>query len=118
MADDMTTNQADHVFTKDEAVNTLSSFIDSLTDDVKASIDPAQLTNLQKVSDAIVQAYSRIDQLNQTVENLQKVSEDYKAKIASYAADQAQRMKQATEEKEDVNPAVAAEQAVEASMDE
>lgn len=100
-----TTNNPEHVFTKDEAVKILTDFIGGLSDETKAAIDPDTLASLESVSDALVQAFARIDQLNQTVADLQKVSEDYKAKIASYAADQASRMAQASEQEEEKNPA-------------
>lgn len=112
-----TTNNPEHVFTKDEAVKTLTDFIAGLSDETKAAIDPASLASLESVSDALVQAFARIDQLNQTVADLQKVSEDYKAKIASYAADQASRMAQASEQEEEENPAEVALQKIESEDD-
>ena len=109
-----TTNNPEHVFTKDESVKILTDFISGLSDETKAAIDPNSLASLESVSDALVQAFARIDQLNQTVADLQKVSEDYKAKIASYAADQASRMAQASEqEEEEENPAEVALQKIE-----
>ena len=85
---------ADHVFTQDELVNDLTSFSDALSDEVKASLDPKVLGSLENISDGIAQAYQRIENLNQTVANLQKVTEDYKAKIAAYASEQADRIAQ------------------------
>lgn len=96
---------ADHVFTQDELVKDLTSFSDALSDDVKASLDPSVLGLLENISDGIGQAYQRIDNLNQTVANLQKVTEDYKAKIAAYASEQADRIAQSVQkedEEEDV----------------
>lgn len=114
-----TTNSPEHVFTKDESVKILTNFIAGLSDETKAAIDPDALASLESVSDALVQAFARIDQLNQTVADLQKVSEDYKAKIASYAADQASRMAQATsEQEEEKNPAEVALQKIEESEDD
>lgn len=117
MTEPTTTNSPEHVFTKDEAVKTLTDFIAGLSDETKAAIDPNALASLESVSDALVQAFARIDQLNQTVANLQKVSEDYKAKIASYAADQASRMAQASEQEEEKNPAEVALQKIESEDD-
>lgn len=96
---------ADHVFTQDELVKDLTSFSDALSDDMKASLDPEVLGLLENVSDGIGQAYQRIDNLNQTVANLQKVAEDYKVKIAAYASEQADRIAQSVKkdaEDEDV----------------
>ena len=92
---------ADHVYTQDELVKDLTSFSDALSDDVKASLDPAVLGSLENISDGINQAYQRIDNLNQTVANLQKVTEDYKAKIAAYASEQADRIAQSVKKDED-----------------
>lgn len=85
---------ADHVYTQDELIKDLTGFSDALSDDVKASLDPKVLGSLENISDGIGQAYQRIDNLNQTVANLQKVTEDYKAKIAAYASEQADRIAQ------------------------
>lgn len=96
---------ADHVYTQDELVKDLTSFSDALSDDVKASLDPEVLGSLENISDGINQAYQRIDNLNQTIANLQKVTEDYKAKIAAYASEQADRIAQSVQkddEDEDV----------------
>lgn len=113
-----TTNNPEHVFTKDESVKILTDFIADLSDETKAAIDPDALASLESVSDALVQAFARIDQLNQTVADLQKVSEDYKAKIASYAADQASRMAQTTsEQEEEKNPAEVALEKIESEDD-
>lgn len=88
---------ADHVYTQDELVKDLTSFSDALSDDVKASLDPEVLGSLENISDGINQAYQRIDNLNQTIANLQKVTEDYKAKIAAYASEQADRIAQSVQ---------------------
>lgn len=97
---------ADHVFTKDELIKTLTDFTDSLSEDQKAAIDPKALTSLNDVSDGINQLFSRIDSLDKTTENLKKANEDFKLKISSYAADQADRMRQSLNEKpEKENPA-------------
>lgn len=96
---------ADHVYTQEELVKDLTSFSDALSDEVKASLDPEVLGSLENISDGINQAYQRIDNLNQTIANLQKVTEDYKAKIAAYASEQADRIAQSVnkdEEDEDV----------------
>lgn len=96
---------ADHVYTQDELVKDLTNFSDALSDDVKASLDPEVLGSLENISDGINQAYQRIDNLNQTIANLQKVTEDYKAKIAAYASEQADRIAQSVkkdDEDEDV----------------
>lgn len=97
---------ADHVFTKDELIKTLTDFTDGLSEDQKAAIDPKLLTSLSDVGDGINQLFSRIDNLDKTTENLKKANEDYKLKISSYAADQADRMRQSLNEKpEKENPA-------------
>lgn len=96
---------ADHVFTQEELVNDLTAFSGALSDDVKASLDPEVLGSLENISEGIEQAYQRIENLNQTVANLQKVTEDYKAKIAAYASEQADRIAQSVkkdDEDEDV----------------
>ena len=99
-------NKVDHVFTKEELIKDLDRVIDSTKD----TIDPDQLNKLQKVREGIVQVFARIDQLNQTIANLQKVNDFYKAKINSYVAEEAsyptekaQGIKQ-TQEK-DIDPA-------------
>ena len=97
---------ADHVYTKDELIKTLTDFTDSLSEDQKAAIDPKALTSLNDVSDGINQLFSRIHTLDTTAENLKKANEDYKLKISSYAADQADRMRQSLNNgKEKENPA-------------
>lgn len=97
---------ADHVYTKDELIKTLTDFTDSLSEDQKAAMDPKALTSLSDVGDGINQLFSRIDNLDKTTENLKKANEDYKLKISSYAADQADRMRQSlNNEKEKENPA-------------
>lgn len=97
---------ADHVYTKDELIKTLTDFTDGLSEDQKASIDPKLLTSLSDVGDGINQLFSRIDNLDTTTENLKKANEDYKLKISSYAADQADRMRQSlTDKKDKENPA-------------
>lgn len=92
---------ADHVYTQDELVKDLTSFSDALSDDIKASLDPEVLGSLENISDGINQAYQRIDNLNQTIANLQKVTEDYKAKIAAYASEQADRIAQSVQKDDD-----------------
>lgn len=96
---------ADHVYTQDELVKDLTDFSDALSDDVKASLDPKVLGSLENISDGINQAYQRIDNLNQTVANLQKVTEDYKAKIAAYASEQADRIAQSVQKDDEEDPA-------------
>lgn len=97
---------ADHVYTKDELIKTLTDFTDGLSEDQKAAIDPKLLTSLNDVSDGINQLFSRINTLDTTTENLKKANEDYKMKISSYAADQADRMRQSlNDKKEKENPA-------------
>lgn len=97
---------ADHVYTKDELIKTLTDFTDSLSEDQKAAIDPKALTSLSDVSEGINQLFSRINNLDATAENLKKANEDYKLKISAYAADQADRMRQSlNNEKEKENPA-------------
>ena len=100
---------ADHVYTKDELIKTLTDFTDGLSEDQKAAIDPKLLTSLSDVGDGINQLFSRIHNLDTTAENLKKANEDYKLKISSYAADQADRMRQSlTNKEEKENPADAA----------
>lgn len=94
---------ADHVYTQNELVKDLTTFSDALSDDVKASLDPEVLGLLETLSDGIGQAYQRIDNLNQTVANLQKVAEDYKVKIAAYASEQADRIAQSVKKDDDDN---------------
>ena len=91
-----------HVFTREELIKNLDDVIDG----TKNTIDPDQLSNLQKVREAIVQIYGRIDTLNQTISNLQKVNKFYEAKIKSYPAEQYQRIKQSQEK--DIEPAAEA----------
>ena len=82
----------DHVFTQEELIQDLASFTDSLDDDTKAAIDAEKLASLETIADGIKQLASRIAQLKQTNANNEKIIEDYKAKIANYAALQADRM--------------------------
>lgn len=95
----------DHVFTSDELVNKLTAFTNSLSDDVRASLDPKLLSSLEDVANGIKQLSSRIDSLKQTVSNVDKQNEDYKLKISAYAAEQADRMAEGLKKKEDENPA-------------
>lgn len=83
----------DHVYTRDELINTIADFTAGLSDDVKASIDAKALGSLENLADGIKQFSARLDQAKQTIANVEKTNEDYKAKIASYAALQADRMK-------------------------
>lgn len=83
----------DHVYTQEELINTLTDFTKGLSDDVKASIDAKALGSLENLSDGINQLFNRLDQLKQTEADQDKTIEDYKAKIAQYAALQADRMK-------------------------
>lgn len=95
----------DHVFTRDELIKDLADFTDSLSDDVKASLAPEVMAKLEDLTQGINQIFDRNDQLNETIANLQKSSEDYKAKIAAYAAEQADRMRQSIEEDQPDDPA-------------
>lgn len=83
----------DHVYTQEELINTLTDFTKGLSDDVKASIDAKALGSLENLSDGINQLFNRLDLLKQTEADQDKTIEDYKAKIAQYAALQADRMK-------------------------
>lgn len=95
------------VFTREELVNMLADFTENLDDDIKSQLSADELGVIEKVSDGINQAFDRIDKLNTTVANLEKSNEDYRAKIAEYAADQADRMRQlAKPDDADENPAV------------
>ena len=100
----------DHVFTQDELINTLTDFTNGLSDDVKASIDAKALGSLENLSDGINQLFNRLDQLKQTEADQDRTIEDYKAKIAQYAALQADRMKAEIDakENEDADPVQAA----------
>ena len=89
-----------HVYTKDELVNLLAQATENIgkLDDV----NPDVLGSLQKVSQGIGQFASRLVKAGETNDNLMKTVEDYKAKIAAYAADQAERMRSEIEsQKED-----------------
>lgn len=109
MAENNSTQPADHVYTPEELVGKLTSFTGTLSDDQKAAVDPSLLASLEDVTAGIKQAYDRISTLNQTVSNLEKISEDYKAKIAAYASEQADRMAQAVKQNSsDENAAQAA----------
>ena len=68
----------DHVFTKDELKEKLSSVISGMSDDVKSSLEPSVLSGIEDVSQGIDQVFARINNLKETVENLQKANEDYK----------------------------------------
>lgn len=95
------------VYTKEDLVNMLADFTDGLDDDVKSAIPAEALGSIENVSVGIKQAFDRIDKLNDTISNLNKANEDYRAKIAEYAADQADRMRQSINtDDEDENPAV------------
>lgn len=89
-----------HVYTKDELVNMLAQVTENIgkLDDVNPDI----LGDLQKVSQGIGQFADRLVKAGETNDNLLKTVEDYKAKIAAYAADQADRMRSEIEsQKED-----------------
>lgn len=94
------------VYTKDELVKNIADFIDSLNDEARSLIEPEQLQTLMSVSEGINQMDSRITNLNQTVADLQKSNEDFRAKIASYAAEKADQMRKSIEpDEDDINPA-------------
>lgn len=108
MADDTQSNVSvskeatspDHVYTKDELVGLLAQATEQIgkLDDVNPDI----LGSLQKVSQGIGQFADRLVKAGETNDNLMKTVEDYKAKIAAYAADQAERMRSEIEsQKED-----------------
>lgn len=111
MVENNSAQSPDHVYTPEELVDKLTSFTGALSDDQKAAIDPQTLTSLEDVTAGIKQAYDRISTLNQTVTNLEKTSEDYKAKIAAYASEQADRMAQAVKQDD------AEENAAQAALD-
>lgn len=87
---------ADHVYTKDELVGLLAQATEEIgkLDDVNPDI----LGSLQKVSQGIGQFADRLVKAGETNDNLLKTVEDYKAKIAAYAADQADRMRSEIED--------------------
>lgn len=86
----------DHVYTKDELVGLLAQATEEIgkLDDVNPDI----LGSLQKVSQGIGQFADRLVKAGETNDNLLKTVEDYKAKIAAYAADQADRMRSEIED--------------------
>lgn len=89
----------DHVYTKDELVGLLAQATENIgkLDDVNPDI----LGNLQKVSQGIGQFADRLVKAGETNDNLMKTVEDYKAKIAAYAADQADRMRSEIEDQKE-----------------
>lgn len=95
----------DKVFTRDDLINELASFTNSLSDDAKADIDPDALGSLETVSQGINQAYDRIDNLNETVASLSSAAEDYRKKIAALVAQEADRMRRSVETETEENPA-------------
>lgn len=110
MADDTTENVSasvadeatapDHVYTKDELVGLLAQATEAIGK--VENVDPNILGDLQKVSAGISQFSDRLSKAGETNDNLMKTVEDYKAKIAAYAADQADRMRSEIEdEKQD-----------------
>ena len=106
MADEATNTVADgatapdHVYTKDELVGLLAQATEAIGK--VENVDPNILGDLQKVSAGISQFSDRLAKAGETNDNLMKTVEDYKAKIAAYAADQADRMRSEIEdEKQD-----------------
>ena len=97
MADEVTNTVADeatapdHVYTKDELVGLLAQATEAIGK--VENVDPNILGDLQKVSAGISQFSDRLAKAGETNDNLMKTVEDYKAKIAAYAADQADRMR-------------------------
>ena len=89
----------DHVYTKDELVGLLAQATENIgkLDDVNPDI----LGSLQKVSQGIGQFADRLVKAGETNDNLMKTVEDYKAKIAAYAADQADRMRSEIEDQKE-----------------
>ena len=89
----------DHVYTKDELVGLLAQATEDIgkLDDVNPDI----LGSLQKVSQGIGQFADRLVKAGETNDNLMKTVEDYKAKIAAYAADQADRMRSEIEDQKE-----------------
>lgn len=81
----------DHVYTKDELVGLLAQATESVGK--LENVDPNIIGDLQKVSQGIGQFADRLATAGETNDNLLKTVEDYKAKIAAYAADQADRMR-------------------------
>lgn len=98
--------EADKVYTREEIINMLADFTDGLSDDVKAAIPAETMGTIENISNGVNQAFDRIDKLNETIANLNKSNEDYRAKIAEYAADQADRMRQSIVNPEEENPAI------------
>lgn len=86
----------DHVFSKDELVKLLANATEKIGK--IDSADPSVLSDLQKVSAGLNQAFDRVSRAGETNDNLLKTVEDYKAKIAAYAADQADRMRSEIED--------------------
>lgn len=107
--------EPDKVYTRDELVKLLTNFLGTFSDDDKAKMAPETLGMLENASVGINQAFDRIDKLNSTIENLTKATEDYKAKIAEYAADQAERMRQSISDDDAENPA---SQLIEATLED
>ena len=100
-----------HVYTKDELVDLLAQATENIGK--LDNVNPDILGDLQKVSQGIGQFADRLVKAGETNDTLMKTVEDYKAKIAAYAADQADRMRSEIEsQKEDdlgaVNDAIVA----------
>lgn len=95
----------DHVFTQEELTNYLAGFTDGLTDDVKAALPPEKMAGLEDVSQGVSQLFVRLNNAKETIANLEKANEDYKAKIAAYAAEKADRMRESIPDDKPDDPA-------------
>lgn len=84
----------DHVFTQDELTNLLANFTDGMSDDEKASLPADKMASLEDAAQGVAQIFGRLEKAKETIENLEKANEDYKAKISAYAAEKADRMRQ------------------------
>ena len=122
MADEVTNTVAaeatapDHVYTKDELVGLLAQATEAIGK--VENVDPNILGDLQKVSAGISQFSDRLAKAGETNDNLMKTVEDYKAKIAAYAADQADRMRSEIEDEKQDDVGTVTDVIAQASDDE
>lgn len=97
---------ADHVFTMNEILDKLSSVVTNETDkESERELKPESVAALEDAKDGIKQLEGRLETAKEASEKLEAANENYRGKIAQYAAEAADRIKADTaEEEKEVNP--------------
>lgn len=98
--------EADHVYTMNELLDKLSSVVTNETDkETQRELKPESVAALEDVKDGVKQLEGRLDTVKEASEKLEAANEDYRGKIAQYAAEAADRIKpDKQDEMENMNP--------------